>query len=88
MNEKLALEIANKYYPDFVWVYAERMHNDGWLVRPEGDGHTKGLPGVYIDPDGSPEMYGSVPDSWPQAIHEFIQLSDEKGDEDWGDFVD
>lgn len=86
MDEKQALEIANKYSPEFVWEYAEKMHNGGWFVRSVEEFNIIGLPGIYIDPDGNPDFFGSAPSSWPPAVYEFIQLSNEEEDEEeYGD---
>lgn len=95
MDKEQALEIGAAYSSDYQWEATEQLRNDGWVLRPvdetfvdetgEWQIRTIGLPGVYVSPDGKPEMISSAPDSWPQAIKDDIALM---GDEEGEDYAD
>lgn len=97
MDKEQALEIGAAYYSDFQWEATEQLRNGGWVLRPVNETYvdetgewqirTIGLPGVYVSPDGKPEMIYSVPTLWPQAFKDHIALMDDE-EEDYEDEAD
>lgn len=68
MSKDEALAIAQSFMPNYEWTRAKSMRNGGWIIRSKADDENDGIPGVYVSPDGEPDIIGSAPSMWPEAV--------------------
>lgn len=68
MSKETALAIAQDFIPEYEWTRAKLMHNGGWIIRSKADDENDGIPGVYVSPGGEPDIIGSAPSMWPEAV--------------------